>query len=349
MDRRGFLKLSGGAAALVAGNVALFSWVPRAGAANVTINLSIASSNLTMIDGRVLHVLSYQNATLGIQPTIVCQEGDTLTITLNNTLGTNSAFAIANTDIRTDAAANATTTFSFTVPSAGTYIFHDDLNNGVNRVLGLHGTLVAMPAGVKNQPFAGGPTFVRQYKWLLGNYDPVWCDAVQANGDNYVASLANQADSFEPKYFTINGASFDQTHNANTELMGAVGNAALVRMLNAGMAVHSMHFHGNHVEVCSINHVNHADYRKKKDVIPMFPLDTRDVLLPFISPPDIPLGEFARGLDLATSPQHYPMHCHTELSQTAGGGFYPHGMHTGIVIGKEPLTEPDLTQDVAQL
>lgn len=348
MDRRNFLKLSGGAA-LIAGNVAYFSWLPRAGAANVTVNLSITSSNLTMVDGRVLHVLSYQDATLGIQPTIVCQEGDTITIDLNNTLGTNSAFSIANTNIRTDVPANAVATFSFTAPSAGSYLFHDDLNNGVNRVLGLHGTLVVMPVGLKSQSFVGGPSFVRQYKWLLGNYDPVWNDAVQANGDNYVTVLANQVNSFEPKYFTINGASFHDTHNPNTELMGAIGNAALVRMLNAGLVVHSMHFHGNHVEVTSINHVNHANNRKEKDVVSMFPLDTRDVILPFKIPPDIPAGEFALGLDLAITPQSYPMHCHTELSQTAGGGFYPHGMHTGIVIGKDPLIESDLTQDVAPL
>lgn len=352
MNRRNFLKLGIGSAALVSGNVALLSWAPRAHAANLAYSLSMVSGNVPMVDGRSLYLFSYQDAaqtTAFPGPTLICREGDVLDITLNNTLGTNSAFAVAGTALRTDVAALSSVTYSFAAPAPGTYLYHDDLNNGVNRVMGLHGALVVMPAGAANQSFAGGPTFVRQYKWLLGNLDPVWCDAVQANGDDHVRALAAQVAGFTPKYFTINGGSYDRTHNPDTELMGAVGNAALVRMLNAGMAVHSMHFHANHVEVCSINRQNFTSLRKKKDVVSMFPLDSRDVLFPFITPPDIPAGEFDQGLDLAAAPQHYPMHCHTELSQTAGGGFYPHGMHTGIMIGRDPATEPDVTQATAAL
>lgn len=352
MDRRKFLKLGIGSAALVSGKLALLSWAPRADAANLAYSLSMVSGIVPMVDGRNLYLFSYQDAALTTAfpgPTLICREGDVLDVTLTNKLATNSAFAVAGTTLRTDVAANSSVTYSFAAPAPGTYLYHDDLNNGVNRVMGLHGALVVMPAGTSNQSFADGPTFVRQYKWLLGNFDPLWCDAVQANGDNHVATLAAQTASFTPKYFTINGGSYDQTHNADTALTGAVGNAALVRMLNAGMAVHSMHFHANHVELCSINQRNFTSLRKKKDVISMFPLDTRDVIFPFIAPPDIPAGEFDQGLNLAAAPQHYPMHCHTELSQTAGGGFYPHGMHTSIMIGKDPNAEPDLTQAASAL
>lgn len=351
MKRRELLKAGVlGTAGLVSGGIGLLSWAPRSGATHIPVNLDIVSAAVPMADGQLIYAFSYSGVGAhGAQPmsfpgpTIVCQEGDTVQVTLNNTLGTDCSFAIGRTGLRWDVAAGASQSFSFTAPAPGTYLYHDDLNNGVNRVMGLHGALVVMPAGVAIQSFAGAPTFVRQYKWLLGNFDPVWAAAVQANGDNYVTTLAGQWQSFTPKYFTINGNSFDQTHNPDTEIMGAVGNAALVRMLNAGMAVHSLHFHSNHVKVCSINGENFATNQKKKDAISMFPLDTRDAIFPFEAPPDIPAGEFALGLDLSTSPQHYPMHCHTELSQTAGGGFYPHGMHTGIVIGQDPVEESDVT------
>jgi hypothetical protein len=41
------------------------------------------------------------------------------------------------------------------------------------------------------------------------------------------------------------------------------------------------------------------------------------------APPDIwpPIEEWGPELTLS-----YPMHCHAEMSQTAGGGLYPNGM-----------------------
>ena len=47
--------------------------------------------------------------------------------------------------------------------------------------------------------------------------------------------------------------------------------------------------------------------------------------------------------------QVFPMHCHAEMSQTAGGGLYPHGIHTKISLGTSPTTESDLQKAVALL
>ena len=74
----------------------------------------------------------------------------------------------------------------------------------------------------------------------------------------------------------------------------------------------------------------------------MYPLDCRDVIFPFKQPPDAWPA-------ITSEAQNFPMHCHSEMSQTAGGGMYPHGMHCLLSLGKKPTVESDLTQGVAKL
>jgi FtsP/CotA-like multicopper oxidase with cupredoxin domain len=344
MKRREFLRLgAGGAAGTVAGSIGLLSWAPRAQAQTIAVGLTAMRGNVTQIDGTNAFMFGFSDTgVLTVPgPTIVCQAGDSILLTLANTLDIPVVFAVTGTTIRFNVAARATQQFGpFAAPAPGSYLYHDDQNGGVRRVLGLHGALVVMPAGVKNRAFSNGPTFTRQYKWILGNVDPAWGNTVRTNGDAAVSSIA--ATGFQPRYFTINGNSFDHTHEPNTDLHGLYGERALVRILNAGGMVHSPHFHGNHVEICSINRSNYASNRKSKDVVSMFPLDCRDVLVPFRQPPDA----WPR---ITNQVQRFPMHCHAEMSQTAGGGMYPHGMHCQLVLGERPAVESDITQAVARL
>ena len=343
IQRRDFLRMSTGAVvATVAGASGLLSWAPRAQAQTIAVSLSAMKGNVTQIDGVATFMFSFSNTGVVTVPgpTIICQAGDTILLTLSNTLNTPVVIAIPGTSIKLTAPAGGSAQISFAAPAPGSYLYCDTQNGGVNRIMGLHGSLVVMPAGVKNQAFSGGPTFKRQFKWLLGNVDPVWGSAVQANGDNYVASIVPA--SFQPRYFTVNGNSYDKTGEPNSALYGLYNDAALVRLMNAGGMVHSPHFHGNHVEICSINRQNFSSNRKQKDVCSMYPLDCRDVIYPFKRPPDAWPA-------VINEVQNYPMHCHSEMSQTAGGGMYPHGMHCMLTLGTAPTTEPDLTLGVAQL
>ncbi|MFN2350123.1 MAG: multicopper oxidase domain-containing protein [Thioalkalivibrio sp.] len=345
MQRRQFLRAGAAltAGCAVAGPLGLLTWSPRAQAANLSANLTARRGSVTMIDGTqaTLFTFSHNGQMSFPGATLVCQEGDTITVNLNNQLYTRVALKVGDTSIRETVNSRSSRSFSFSAPSAGTYLYYDDQNDGVNRIMGLHGALIVMPAGIRNRSFSNGPSFVRQYKWLLGNVDPVWGQQVQSQGDNHVTQI--DPDSFLPRYFTINGLAYEDTHEYNTEIAGQYGEAALVRLLNAGGMVHSPHFHGNHVEIVSINHQNFSTNRKKKDVVSMFPVDVRDVIFPFIPPPDAwpPVG--------SNKMQHFPMHCHAEMSQTAGGGLYPHGMHAPIVMGVSPAQESDLNQTVNDL
>lgn len=345
MHRRNFLKggmaLSAGLA--VPGTVGLLAWSPRAEAADLSIDLAARRGDVTMIDGTSALMFGFSD-TGGMSwpgPTLVCQEGDTITVNLDNTLHTAVAFKVGATSIRYQASAQGQISFTFSAPPAGTYLYYDDQNNGVNRIMGLHGTLVVMPAGHKNIPFIGGPQFVRQYKWMFSNVDPAWGEQVRNLGDYQVSSI--DPESFNPRYFTINGHAYENTHEYNTELMGHYGEACYVRMLNAGGMVHAPHFHGNHVEMVTINYERFSAPFKNKDAVSMFPLDVRDVIYPFKAPPDAypPVS--------TNQIQHFPMHCHSEMSQTAGGGSYPHGAHAPIVMGAAPQVESDLSQKVDDL
>lgn len=343
MKRRDFLKFGGmGAAGSVAASVGLMAWSPPTEAATtVIINLTAVKGNVAMVDGVSVPLFTYSSSTTPMLPgpLITCQEGDTVQLMLTNTLATPVSFVVGRTNVALNVPAGGAQSISFPAPAAGTYLYYDDQNGGVNRIMGLHGALVVMPTGIKNQSFVGGITFVRQYKWVISTIDTAWASLVAANGDAYVSSILST--SFMPRYFLLNGTSFDLTHEPNTVLSGRIGEACLVRLLNAGGMVNSPHFHANHLELISVNGTDYPGGFKKKDVVSMFPLDVKDGIYPFNLPPD--------AYPAATGLQHYPMHCHSEMSQTAGGGLYPHGLHTGITFGEAPLVESDLQRAVAAL
>jgi hypothetical protein len=65
-----------------------------------------------------------------------------------------------------------------------------------------------------------------------------------------------------------------------------------------------------------------------EDTVELDPMSTKAVMLPLKPPPD--------ALDVVLANQKcdfvYPMHCHAEMSQTAGGGLYPGGMVTDWIL-----------------
>jgi len=140
MHRRQFLKagaaLSAGFA--LAGPLGLLTWSPRAHAANLGVNLSARRGDVTMIDGTqaLLFGFSHDGSMAFPGPTLVCQEGDQITVNLNNRLYTRVAFKVGGTSIRDSVSARGQKSFTFNAPAAGTYLYYDDQNNGVNRIMG---------------------------------------------------------------------------------------------------------------------------------------------------------------------------------------------------------------------
>ncbi|MES2904847.1 MAG: multicopper oxidase domain-containing protein [Pseudomonadota bacterium] len=184
---------------------------------------------------------------------------------------------------------------------------------------------------------AGDPD--REKLWLFSQTDPALNARVQAGE---AVNPASVVDNFLPRYFTINGLSgFDASHIHDDHLGGSSpakriipsgkeGEPCLIRTMNAGLATHSVHIHGNHCLECSETDDVGANVREthvyERDTWMLAPLARIDMILPFERPPDIPPERWPpRDEDF---PLKYVMHCHYELSQTAGGGNYPQGAVT---------------------
>jgi hypothetical protein len=313
--------------------------------------------------GPALHFISRRRwASFFPRRTIVAESGSTIKLTITNRLKEPHTFTIAEAGVDVTIPAGETRDVDFAAPAPGTYLYHDRTDAPVNRVLGLYGVLVVVPA---ERPWTLDGTegeFERQWLWVLADIDPEWGRLARLG-----AKIDPERTPCVPRYFTLNDRSGvfslaispDEAENLRThedtkpsghartvdvrklphsEDTG-VGTGQLIRLVNAGIAVHQPHFHGNHVWTLAINnttltrtHVEivdgHIALQHWEDVVEMDPLTTKAVMLPLKPPPD--------ALDVVRANQEcdwvYPMHCHAEMSQTAGGGLYPGGQVSDWVL-----------------
>jgi hypothetical protein len=292
--------------------------------------------------------------------TIVAEAGTEIRLRITNRLPQQHAFAIDGVVHETFGPAGsptATKDVAFPAPAPGTYIYHDPTDAPVNRVLGLHGVLVVIPAENAWSFDGREGEFERQWLWIFHDVDPEWGRRIQAGGT--VDPVATPA---VPRYFTINdragvyalAASPDPAINRRTleDLLAgghmrrvdvrdfsepSTGTGQLIRVVNTGVAEHQPHWHGNHVwtiavdnEVQPRGHITmsgdgHPQLQMWEDVIALDPMSTKAVMLPVKRPPDV----LQQVLDAQACEYEYPMHCHAEMSQTAAGGLYPGGQTTG--------------------
>lgn len=200
MDRRDFLKLSlSGMAAIAVGSVkipGIFQNQVHA-AANV-VNLTMLEADVEMFDAtRVYHwvyaadvsPVAGRNSVRGMQeqvqpvagpagtqlfpsfpgPAIFATAGDTMTINITNNLPANvpHAFQIVGTRIKTGPIPpGETRSITFKVPDGGSYMYIDPLNAPINRVLGLAGAFISLPAapapGHRETPYSKPTPNVQQ-------------------------------------------------------------------------------------------------------------------------------------------------------------------------------------------
>ena len=193
--------------------------------------------------------------------------------------------------------------------------------------------------------------------WLVNQIDPRFNALIGANGITASSAVANMAANFVPRYFTMNGRSgFDLTDGADVVAKNPIGKPTLLRVINAGLCYHSTHIHGNHLmELSEADLATGAvvvlDNIMEVDVWRTWPMQRRDMLLPFEQPPDIPFQDpvTKQGIPLQQAvqqepfPLRYVMHCHTEMSQTAAGGNYPQGLVTHWEIEGPVEAAPAIT------
>lgn len=330
MKRRDFLKLtSAGVAGSLLSGVGLLSWTPRAHAATITRTFYVTDGYIDQIDGTSVYFRGYSSSAGSLNvpgESLIVQEGDTVRITVINTLNTSTSFVIDGLVDSGTIATGQTKTVEFVANSYGSFMYYDKLNAPYNRLLGLHGGLAVMPSGSSNELYPGSPTFVQQYFWIFHDIDPVW--------HNRLASGQTPNTEYIPRYFTLNGLggrppgapgngdpSIDSMHDPRSALHGSIGDRALVRIMNAGLAAQSVHPHGNHMEWLTENGQIRPDVWKKDCLYLDGDMGALDMIYPFEVPPD--------AWPQVTTAE-YPMHLHSEMSQTAAGGYYMFGAITDI-------------------
>lgn len=329
MQRRSFLKL--GLSAPLALTSSYLPWTPRAEAAVISRTYYITQGSITQPDGVSVFFKGFSDSSSTLRvpgQSFIVMEGDTVSVTVINTLTTAHSFVVDGVVDSGTIAAGQTKTIQFAAPSAGSYMFYDKLNAPYNRLLGLHGGMAVMPSSGANQLYAGSKSFKKQLFWIFNDIDPVWHERLRSN--------LTPTTTFIPRYFTLNGKSsrppgatgysdpnINALYDPATKLEGFVGDRTLLRVLNAGQCTHSMHWHANHVEWLTQNRARRAQVWLK-DVVP---IDNNkgsvDVIYPFDPPPDAwpPVNS-----------GHYVMHLHDEQSQTAGGGLYQFGAAATIMF-----------------
>lgn len=321
----------------------------------------------------ILHVLRRQYwASFFPRRTIIAEQGSTIRLSVTNRLNDPHSFVISGDRplgdppfpapapiVSRDIAANATEEITFAAPPPGTYLYHDIQNEPVNRVLGLHGVLIVVPSDPwRLSEGDDAAEFERQWLWLCNDIEPEW---------GRLTRMGQTVDPVRtpavPRYFTLNdrsgfhsiGASTDHEINelareetkpcgwarqtdvrnfSKSPAAGQIVTGQLIRAVNAGVAVHQLHWHGNHVWTVRRNGFDfdrrdgfvdaegHVNIQQSEDVLELDPLDRKETMLPMKPPPD--------ALPVVVEHQEegyvFPMHCHAEMSQTAGGGLYPGGI-----------------------
>lgn len=331
MERRNFLQLTMSTlfARAAAGSLGVVALSPRAYAATIDKVFYITEGFITQITGEDVYHMAFSNSQADLNvpgESFIAQEGDTINVTIINTLQTAHSFVIDGLVDSGVIAGGTTKTISFTASRAGSFMYYDKVNAPYNRLCGLHGGMAIMPRDSSTELYPGSPTFKYQKFWVFNDIDPVWNSAVR-NGQT-------PNTPYIPRYFTINGLygrppgapgshdpNLDSITDPRSALHGHIGDRTLIRVMNAGMAQQAVHTHANHMEWLTSNGVVRPDVWKK-DIIPLDGNKGQiDVIFPFETPPDS-WPPVSTGV--------YPMHLHTEMSQTAGGGFYMFGSMTDI-------------------
>jgi FtsP/CotA-like multicopper oxidase with cupredoxin domain len=215
-------------------------------------------------------------------PYLCVNEGDTVTITLRNTLAVPTSIMFPGiAGVRADGApaqpdlargsltkvapAGGAVTYSFTAASAGTYLYESGTDPETQVRMGLVGALVVRPAGHADsvydpQPGYPGTQFnpAHEYVHLLTELDP---DMHQA----YELGKPFDLTQYRARYFMINGRSFPDTIAPNysahlpAQPYGSLVHVtprnaqnplpAVVRYLNAGPVEYPFHPHSNHERI----------------------------------------------------------------------------------------------------
>lgn len=265
-------------------------------AATVNASLYILSDSISFDNGVSLPYATFNstNSFGSENARIVVNLGDQLDLWVVNFDTITHQFAIkGETSVSTILPGDSVQVL-YTCSTPGVFIYHDPTNWPDYASAGLSGMLVVLDHTHQN------------FFWNVKEHQEGWNDIILSGG---VVGW----NMYYPEYFTINGKSNPHINNDPfARITGNVGDTIRINIANTGRSIHSMHFHGYHVEVIASSY-NPSHVGRIKDSLPIYPSQT--VILQLIPDKE---GE-------------YPVHDHN-LIGTTGGNLYPMGMFTTMLI-----------------
>ena len=251
---------------------------------NASFSLTASADYISMPDGNTIYSWSYGPTGGAFQfpgPVLCVNQGDTVTVVLNNALPEATSIMFPGIDnvlangapaqpvfsggtltslVPAAAASGGSVTYSFVATNPGTYLYESGTDVGKQVQMGLYGALVVRPAGhpdwAYNNHGAAFGQFSSEFVMLLSEIDPNLHSAVELGQPYDVTTL-------HPRYWLINGRSFPDTIAPNNAAWlpnqpysslfhikvtdpanGANQAPALIRYLDAGSRNHPFHPHG---------------------------------------------------------------------------------------------------------
>ena len=196
-----------------------------------------AVAGSTTLAGSTVPVWGYNSTDAAVAqpggPTLIVNEGDTVTIALHNQLGERTALLFQGQDMIPDTngvAPAATKLYTFVASRPGTYLYEAGLlPNAQHQVaMGLYGALVVQSATAGQAYDDAATAFNDEAVLVLSDLDP----ALNNSADPAAFDMRDYA----PKYFLINGEVYPNTDAIPT----MAGNNVLLRYVNAGLQPYSM-------------------------------------------------------------------------------------------------------------
>lgn len=196
-----------------------------------------ATNGSTTLNGDSVPVWGYRS-TDGLVaqpggPTLVVNQGETITVLLHNRLSETTAILFQGQDMVPDtvgASPGTTKVYTFVANHPGTFLYEaGPLLNAEHQVaMGLYGALVVRPATAGQAYDAATTAFDKEAVLVLSEIDPLL--------NNTPVPSTFDMREFRPAYFLINGTVYPDT----PPIASVAGDKVLLRYVNAGAKHHSM-------------------------------------------------------------------------------------------------------------
>lgn len=315
-----------------------------AAAKKVELTLYATDGFITMPDGKRVYVWGFTddpegNATIP-SPTIEVDEGDDVYLTLINKMMLQAippnhephTIHLHGITLPTEFdgvpqlsfPVGARYTYYFKADNPGTYMYHCHVQAPKHIHMGMYGALIVRPKKGPDYVYNDKTTgFDKEYTFILSELDTRWSDDVYNGG----GVRFNPVD-YKPDYWLINGLAFPDTlKNEGTFIKTKVGEKVLLRLINIGMEMHSIHLHGAFMLIVGRD-ATRLEHPQRVYTVTVGPGESYDIIIEY---PDLakisPVYE-----KYMKYPQKYIIHDHMDYKVT-NNGEYPGGMLTYIEVG----------------